>query len=181
MNSPGSASTAVAPPALEPAGLGLLPPQDLKDTAASGTHDEPTSTQEEAQKIVRPSTGVLERATRQGGKGQLHINNGTTDDAFAVLTSSKGTPVASAYIRARESVSMRSIREGDYFLYFSTGKRWDEAQGQFSKPVSYQRFEKPMSFTTTLRGYTVWKVTLHQVVGGNARTTGVDPDEFPSL
>jgi hypothetical protein len=36
-----------------------------------------------------------------------------------------------------------------------------------------------MKFTTTSRQYTIWSVSLNPVAGGNASTSGVDPDQFP--
>jgi hypothetical protein len=37
-----------------------------------------------------------------------------------------------------------------------------------------------MKFTTTSRQYTIWEIGLKTRLGGNASSSDVDPDEFPS-
>jgi hypothetical protein len=59
----------------------------------------------------------------------------------------------------------------------------DEAR--FTKDPFFQRFEDMFTFTTiptsTGQQYSIWKVTLHPVVGGTAEMEPLSPEQFPDL
>ena len=134
----------------------------------------------------RPLTGTVIRDTGQrSGLGELSIDNGTQFDGVAVLALSNDAPVRAVYIRSEESFTLEGIRDGVYYLFFTTGEDWDGDEAAFTKNPRFQRFEDPFDFETTTTGlssqYTTWSVTLHPVVGGTADTLRVDPDEFPNL
>ncbi len=88
--------------------------------------------------------------------------------------------MASIYIRSDDSYRLVSVPDGTYFLFFSTGEEWDSNAGRFANNARYQRFTDEFDFNTTSRGYSIWEVTLHGVIGGDAGSISVDEDEFPS-
>jgi len=134
----------------------------------------------------RPLTGTIVQDTGQrSGPGKLSIDNGTQFDGVAVLALSNDTPVTAVYIRSGESSTLTDIRDGTYYLLFTTGEDWDGDEALFTKNPRFQRFEDPFNFqtTTTALGsqYTIWDVTLHPIVGGTAATLPLRPDQFPDL
>lgn len=122
---------------------------------------------------------------QRSGPGELSIDNGTRFDGVAVLALSNDAPVMAVYIRSGESFTVTGIRDGIYYLFFTTGEDWDGDEALFTKNPRFQRFEDLLSFetTTTALGtqYTIWDVTLHPTVGGTAETLPLRPDQFPDL
>ena len=126
----------------------------------------------------RPFTGAIKPNARAGGLGEFTVENGTDHDGVAILTQN-GETVAAAYIRSGESYTMRSIRDGTYELYFTTGSGWNGKA--FTRNPTRQHFRDLFDFSTSSTTYTTWSVTLHPVAGGTASTENVDSEEFPSL
>ena len=52
---------------------------------------------------------------------------------------------------------------------------------RFTQDANYQRFDDTMPYETTATTCSIWSITLHGVVGGNAATEGLPADQFPSL
>lgn len=133
----------------------------------------------------RLATGAFIRNSLRSGLGKLTIENGQTLDAVVVLTTLDKVPVVSVYARAGDSFTISEIEDGIYSLYFTIGEDWDGGSARFTRKTRYLRFEEPLTFTTTWipggRQYSVWRVTLHGVSGGTARTVTVDTEEFPKL
>lgn len=125
-----------------------------------------------------PLTGIVKPNTREGGYGELSVSNGTPSDGIVILTLDD-QPVTAVYIRSGESYTMKGIRDGIYYLYFSTGSEWDGER--FTLYPSYKRFEDAFEFTTTSTAYTIWSVTLHGVLGGTASAEEVNASEFPDI
>jgi len=115
------------------------------------------------------------------GYGDLEIENGTDLDAVAVLTTLTRETVFSVYIQAHRQFTITGIRDSTYKLFFMLGEDWDEATGRFTRRVKYEVFEDTFLYTTTATSATIWRVTLHPVVGGTARTEDVDPTRFPPV
>ncbi|WP_422774448.1 hypothetical protein ACN28C_17230 [Plantactinospora sp. WMMC1484] len=116
----------------------------------------------------------------RSGMGQLKIENGGSSDAVInlVLGSAK-TPTVSVYVRAKGKHTVSSIKDGTYRIYMTGGKDWDGKAKAFSRNCNFQRFEDTFRFSTTSTQYTIWTITLTPVAGGNARTSEVDPGDFP--
>lgn len=126
----------------------------------------------------RPLTGVIKSDQRGGGYGELTVDNGTSSDGIVILTLNNG-PVMAAYIRSGDLFTMKNIRNGAYYLYFSTGAEWNGKV--FTTTPSYQKFEDAFDFTSGTSTYTTWSVTLHGVVGGTAAAEDVDVSKFPDI
>jgi len=130
----------------------------------------------------RPNTGVIKPNKNGGGYGTLTVDNGTTADGVVIMTLND-SPIMAAYIRAGETFTIKGIRDQTYNLYFSKGSDWNGKE--FLSFPSHQRFDDPMEFKTvytqTMVTYSIWKVTLQAVAGGNASVNDVAESEFPDL
>lgn len=133
--------------------------------------------------IERLDTGTFVVKELRGGKGKLTVENGLDLDALIILSSPEEPkiPLLAAYIRAKDSYSIRGIKDGVYILYYSLGEDWDSCSKEFTRNRTYKRFEDVFGFETTRTTYTTWKVTLHPVIGGTAEAEPVSEDEFPGL
>jgi hypothetical protein len=131
---------------------------------------------------ARPSNGKPLRTDNRDGRGELTINNGGSADA--VVTLSKGRKAAvSVYVRKNKKHTVKGVPDGTYTVFFTGGGAWDDTARGFGRDCAFQRFEKPMEFRTTRTatqiGFSRWSITLQRVVGGTARTSDVDPNDFP--
>jgi hypothetical protein len=126
----------------------------------------------------RPLTGLIMPNQSESGYGELTVENGTTRDGVVILTLNN-VPMMAAYIRSGETFSMNGIRDGIYYLYFSTGDDWNGKV--FTTAPSHKKFEDSFEFTTGATTYTTWSVTLQGVVGGTAAAEEIDESVFPSI
>ncbi|GAA3120740.1 hypothetical protein GCM10010466_09530 [Planomonospora alba] len=128
---------------------------------------------------VRPRNGKILYARLRGGHGTLKIKNGTRQDSVVTLVRGKQKAI-SVYVRARSNAKVTGVRDGTYRIYFTSGYRFNAKSGRFTRAAVYQRFDDRLRFTTTSTSSTIWTLTLNPVKGGNARTRGVDPKDFPA-
>jgi hypothetical protein len=131
---------------------------------------------------ARPSNGTLIRHPSGAGRGELTIDNGGSNDA--VVTLSKGRkPALAVYVRKGKKHTVNGVPDGTYTVFFTGGSAWDDTAGGFGRNCAFQRFEDPMPFrtirTATQIRFSRWSITLQRVIGGNARTSDVDPNDFP--
>jgi hypothetical protein len=130
----------------------------------------------------RLSNGTFLRKGGLGGRSSLQIHNGGSSDA--VINVVRGTSkVLSVYVRRKAKFKINNVSDGTYRVYFTNGVDWDRKRRAFSRECSFQRFQKSVRFKTTTTAtqirWTDWRITLHPITGGNARTARVDPDDFP--
>ncbi|MBB4937936.1 hypothetical protein FHR32_002241 [Streptosporangium album] len=131
------------------------------------------------QAASRPGNGTLLYDRLSDGRGTVKIKNGTAKDAVVTLV--RGTSKAlSLYVRARSTASVKVVEDGTYSVYFTSGHRFSTSKRRFAKSAVYQRFDRKLKFTTTSISATIWTLTLNVVRGGNARTSGVNPKDFPA-
>ncbi|WP_440088742.1 hypothetical protein [Streptosporangium sp. LJ11] len=128
---------------------------------------------------ARPGNGKILYDRISGGRGTLKVKNGTGRDAVVTLVRGRSKAI-SIYVRARSTASVRDVRDGTYTIFFTSGHRFSTSRGRFTGSPSYQRFTSKLRFTTTSSSSTIWTLTLNPVRGGNARTTGVNPNDFPA-
>jgi hypothetical protein len=111
------------------------------------------------------------------------VDNGRSEDAVLTLVRGK-TKGTSFYIRKGRKATINGVPDGTYRLYFTGGTDWDRSRRTFTRNCAFKRFEKTVRFSTTRTAtsirYSVWNVTLNAIIGGNARTNDVDPDDFPT-
>lgn len=121
------------------------------------------------------------------GYGELEISNGTNHDAVAKLVSViTDKSVFNVYVKAKSTYTITGINDGNYKLVFNLGKNWDEINKKFLVGNSYEMFEEPFNYSTTISqegdyeytNYGTFKVTLNPVLNGDAKTSPVNPDTF---
>ncbi|MFB6440855.1 hypothetical protein ACFCVY_29450 [Streptomyces sp. NPDC056411] len=131
----------------------------------------------------RLANGAFLRDGSRAGLGRLTVNNGTGSDAVVTLTHGSRTAF-SVYVRHGSHTTIPSVNSGSYTVYFTTGEDWDGARSSFTRGCSFEKFDDEATFRTVrVTGgtqYTVLTFTLNKVLGGNATTSQVSPDEFPS-
>ncbi|WP_062354677.1 hypothetical protein [Herbidospora yilanensis] len=132
-----------------------------------------------SQAAARPGNGKVIYDRISGGEGVLKIKNGTGKDGVVTLVRGK-TKAFSLYVRAKSTASFKRVDDGTYTVYFTTGYRFNSSKRKFTKSAAYQRFNDRLKFTTTATQSTIWTLTLNPVRGGNARTSGVNPKDFPA-
>ncbi|MCK2218877.1 hypothetical protein MF672_034545 [Actinomadura sp. ATCC 31491] len=131
----------------------------------------------------RLGNGSFVRKGSLGGRSSLEIDNGATRDAVVTVMRG-GSKAFSVYVRRKATYKVKGVRDGTYKIYFTHGVDWDGKSKAFTRECSFERFQKSVTFKTTVTATQIrwhdWRVTLHAISGGNARTSDVDPDSFPS-
>jgi hypothetical protein len=130
----------------------------------------------------RLSNGHFVRSGRRGGRGTLTIDNG--GDSDAVITLAKGKhPVVSVYVRKNKKYKVTGIGDGSYNVFFTGGDDWDGKARRFARKCAFQQFDDKLAFRTTRTAteirWSTWSITLQPVLGGTARTSDVDPGDYP--
>lgn len=131
---------------------------------------------------ARPRSGVELGGRYRGGLGRLRVANGTDLDAVAVLIDDPTeAPRRAIFIRSGESGSMTSVPPGRYRLRFQVGSDW-LAERRFCRPRGTSEFDSAFDFeeVESDRGtrFGAYKVTLHPVPQGTARTHVVPDSRF---
>ncbi|MEO3745864.1 hypothetical protein [Plantactinospora sp. B5E13] len=127
----------------------------------------------------RLSNGKFLKRNRSG-LGELKIENGgSTDAVINVVRNGSKSAAISVYVRAKGKITVGGVRDGTYRIYMTGGKDWDGKAKAFGRDCNFQRFEDSFKFSTTSSQYTIWTITLTPTAGGNARTSDVDPGDFP--
>ncbi|MFC4118859.1 hypothetical protein [Nonomuraea zeae] len=158
---------------------GLLTSSPAGATAVTGERAVAAVTLTADSAAARPSNGRILYDRLSGGEGTLKIKNGTSKDGVVTLVKGR-TKAISIYVRAKSTASIKDVRDGTYRIYFTTGYRFSVSKGRFARAATYQRFNDRLKFTTTSTRRTIWTLTLNPVRGGNARTSSVNPKDFPS-
>lgn len=129
-----------------------------------------------------PENTVLVSPATSGG-GSLDVSNGTDRDAYIKLVEPRsGELVAAFYVKSNSNFTLEQIPDGAYQVLFVLGTDWDAKTSSFIKNKRFAKFDKYLNFTTTQTSdeiqYRAFTITLNPVVGGNARTSGVNEQEF---
>ncbi|NRQ33437.1 hypothetical protein HII36_16510 [Nonomuraea sp. NN258] len=134
-------------------------------------------------KTRRLGNGAFIRRSTLNGRSSLQIHNGGSRDAVVTVVKG-GSKAFSVYVRKKSKFRVRGVRDGSYKIYFTHGVDWDGKTRAFTRQCSFERFQKTVKFKTTYTATQIlwhdWRITLHSISGGNARTANVDPEKFPS-
>jgi hypothetical protein len=159
-------------------GCGTATTTPISIPPGAESHEVQVSNASCARSQILPTGTYLIRRVRSG-LGELTVQNGLDVDAVVQATRPNGRTVIAVYIRAGKSYTVARIPDGNYVLYFRTGRCWTAREGRFLYPQDSRRFERPLSFHTqrlaTETRYSTFTVTLNGVVGGNAPTRSVSP------
>ena len=94
--------------------------------------------------------------------------------------------IFTVYIKANSTYEINKVSDGDYKLFFNLGNNWDTKAKAFTVNSSYEVFEDSFDFTTSEyeegdyinTRYATFDVTLNPVVGGQAKTNGINAVDF---
>jgi hypothetical protein len=134
-----------------------------------------------AQQRSLPSDPIL--ISQAMGGGSLEVSNGTNRDAYVKLVEPLShTLVTAFHVKSNSTFTVNQIPDGTYRVIFALGKNWNPKTQSFTQSKSFAKFDKPLNFTTMQLSdriqYRVFRITLHPVAGGKARTSGVNEQEF---
>jgi hypothetical protein len=167
-----------------------LPPERSLETlpvVSPSTFDlETVAPKAVAQNRKLASNTVLKRPARKG-RGSLKVSNGTDRDAYLKLVASSKL-VAAFYVKANSDYTLKRIPDNNYQLLFVSGEDWDGKSRTFTRNATFTKFDEPLNFVTTRETegrtirtrYSVFSVTLHSVINGDAPTSAIDEQEFNS-
>jgi len=126
---------------------------------------------------LRLKTGMV--LTRKGGTGpgELVIRNGNSREGVVKLVA--GAKRTTVYVGRKANATVTQIPDGNYRVFFATGVSWDGARNTFSRSCGFTRFDENMKFTSGGGRYVRFTITLNAVKGGSARTSQIDPSDFP--
>lgn len=131
----------------------------------------------------RLGNGRLVKDSGRSGLGKLTIDNGTDSDAVIAMTRGKKS-VFTVYVRKHDRATVRSVSNGSYTVYFTTGTDWNAAKKSFTRDCSFQKFDDKAVFRTKqVSGgtqYDVLTFSLAKSILGNATTSEIPEDQFPS-
>lgn len=122
----------------------------------------------------------------RSGLGRLTIDNQTSRDAVVVLYDTQTrSPLSAVYVRRGNRCQVSRIPPGDYQVFFVLGVDWNPNYAEFSIVYYAKKFENELSFREIPQyggiEYTTYRLTLHEVVGGTARTTIVSPNAIKQM
>jgi hypothetical protein len=112
----------------------------------------------------RGENGDVFQRSGPRGAGTLEITNAGSDVVIVVTPSSPRAPQASIYVRANASATLRGIR-GDYWVYFKSGRNWDDKNHRFTEDCSYSKYDDRFD------GSYNWTISLTKSPFGNASTS----------
>jgi len=132
--------------------------------------------------VVRPVSGAELGGRYRGGLGRLTVTNGAQYDAVSVLLDGdSGAPLRAIFIRSGESGVVTEVPVGSYKVCFQFGTDWLKER-RFCNPKGTSEFDELFEFQELeLPGetqYSVFRVTLHPVFGGRAKTHPVPDSTF---
>jgi len=122
-----------------------------------------------------PNGAVLARLG--SGPGRLVVRNGSDGDGVVKLVA--GRKRVTVYVARHRTAEVADIADGDYSVFFASGRGWDGGRNTFSRACGFTRFDETMPFRSGNGTYRRFTITLSPVVGGTAQTSRLDPREFP--
>jgi len=146
------------------------------------------STRERSQWVISASlpngTEIVKRR-RTAGYGKLTVDNGTAYDAVLELVDGKTQKAIRVfYVTSGEKFTEDRVGPGTYSVYYMTGTDWNSTAKVFNQVVESGVFDQTATFAEERNDQTgevdfhEFSITLQPVVGGNARTSTLDAEEF---
>ena len=117
------------------------------------------------------------------GPGKLTVHNGTEHNAICKLIDIRtNKKICSFVVLANTRHGIDGILDGTFRIIFAYGDAIIEGTDRFESPEGFTEFKAPFEFATTRTSfgyqYATFRISLHQVIGGNARTGSISADEY---
>ena len=132
------------------------------------------------QQSRRLANGAFVKKPGKRGLGHLEIKNGAGDTTISLVPTSGKKPTLTVYVRSKAKFTATGVADGTYRIYSATGQDWNASKKGFTRGCGFTKFDDTFKFTTTSTSSTIWQITLTPVANGNASTSSVDPDAFPT-
>ena len=133
----------------------------------------------------RPATGgiLFDLYPGNAGPGKLTVHNGTNHNAICkIIDPVTNTKVCSFVILANTRDGISGVLDGRFRVIFAYGDSIIQGADRFESPEGFSEFKDTFDFVTTRTPsgiqYSTFSVTLHKVIGGNARTGTISADEY---
>ncbi len=128
---------------------------------------------------------LVDRLQNYSGKGKLTLDNGLAEDAYVKLVWN-GKLVAAFYVRSHEKFTYSTIPDGTFSVLYCTGYGWDGTARNFTRGRHARRYDEPIGYATRQErdstGITTYTdtvtLTLHKVIGGNAKASDTSIEDF---
>jgi hypothetical protein len=129
-----------------------------------------------------PSGTRIEGEIDTSGRGELTVDNGTSEDAVVRLCDVSTNKMLGFFVESRKTFRLTGVPQGSYRLLFTTGLNWEELEDTFSWHPSYSEFDKTFEFSEQRDSkgvlYDSVSVTLNPVVFGNVKAKPITREEF---
>ena len=125
---------------------------------------------------LRNGEVLIDRRAGAPGDGVLQVRDQGVKDGV-VLLAKGGALVASMAVNAGRSAQLTAVPDGDYDLFYTTGRDWNGPLATFSRHCEFHRFTTPTTFSTNAvpggSAYTVQSIVLNTEADG---TNPADPN-----
>jgi len=137
--------------------------------------------------VAAQRNGIPPVLATPSGTGQLTIQNGTESDALVKVVSLTGPKLwQKVIVPVGGQRKIENVPDGHFLILFALADRIDAGNGELVGNARASKFEKSLAYTTgsKLEGRSIittttsYSLTLHPVVGGNAKTEKISIDEF---
>jgi hypothetical protein len=130
----------------------------------------------------RLANGSFIVSSNGSGSNSMTIENeGPIDAVVALAVGSK--PEMSVYVREGASYTISGVPDGDYRIFYTSGRDWSSKYRTFSRLCDFRKLAEKAKLTSSAFGYTVGTLTLGSRKPGpgeqRVRSTGVAPEDFP--
>jgi len=137
--------------------------------------------------VAAQRNGIPPVLATPSGSGMLTIQNGTESDALVKVVSLTGPKLwQKVLVPVGGERKLEGVPNGHFLILFALADSIDAATGELNGNPRASKFEKSLAYTTStkLEGQSIittttsYSLTLHPVVGGNAKTEKISVDEF---
>ena len=108
----------------------------------------------------------------------IRIENGVDKDAYIKLVNQYHEVVLTFLVGAKQTAVVNGIPLGSHEILYATGSMFSRGCDSFSQRGTASRFIQRVDYKSYTQG---WRLTLHRVSDGNARTNLISYDDFDRL
>ena len=120
------------------------------------------------------------------GNAELTIRNGSNSDAIVCLYNTfTDRTIRNEYVPKGQNFKMTKIPQGYYKIRTMYGRDWNPTiknncgtNGDFETAKYFKEHDNTQYFESNSYSYSVFEMTLHEVSGGNARTSRINEGDF---
>jgi formylglycine-generating enzyme required for sulfatase activity len=118
---------------------------------------------------------------QEGKNSLIAMNEGDKDVLITIMPlddESQSSRPYWMYVRAGEQITLERISDGSFEIHLTTGRNWDESEGQFQADVRSEKLREVLSFTSTSTTATTWKLAI-DTTSGDTDSVLIDEADLP--